>query len=378
MVKYKKLLSIIIPTKNRYECLIPVVSALLKHIKSEDMELVIQDNSDDNTLILNYLETINDNRISYFFTKGSISIKDNISLGISNAYGEYVTFIGDDDLVSPFIVDIVKAMKERGINSLIFNSGKYWWRDVVFPKPNFYVRAGVFTMSKNIHHDFIKLDTAKELDVMLNHGCTSAFNLPKFYHGIITHVLLDKIKDRTSISPDISFSTALGLHCSEHYFINYPVTVYGASKNSGGGMTIEKKHFGKIEEQHWLPKNAIEIWDFLIPSIWSEHTTYPVSVSHVLNQYNSKKFINYNVFYSSMLVYEFFLLDYLKPKIFIYNKKNIYGYLYLLFQIFIRIFMLLVNRIKVKLRLLDLIVYEDFLINDCMVELKKIPFKCRN
>lgn len=375
MEKFKKLLSIIIPTKNRYQCLLPVIDALTKHINSNDFELVIQDNSDDNSPIINYLALNNDNRISYFYKKDSLSIKENTAFAISNAIGEYITFIGDDDLVSPFIVDIVKLMKERGINSLIFNSGKYWWRNLTFTKPNYYVRPSVFTIPKNVTQDFIKLNTAKELDFMLDHGCTSAFNLPKFYHGIINRELLNEVKDNTSISPDISFSTALGLVCLEHYFINYPVTVYGASKNSGGGMTMEKKHYGKIEDQPWLPKNTKEIWDNLIPEIWSEHTTYPVSVSHVLKQFESNKIINYNVFYSSMLVYEFYLLKYLKPKIIRFNKGNIKGYFFLTAQILKRLLALVLNKIKIELKLTGLVVYKDFSIEDCMVELKKIGFK---
>jgi glycosyltransferase involved in cell wall biosynthesis len=377
MKRVNKLLSIIIPTRNRYECLTSVISALLKYIDDDNFEIVIQDNSDNNTIITNYLTSINDDRLSYYFTDTCISVKENTELAISNSVGEFITFIGDDDLVSPYIVDIVTAMKIRNINSLIFNSGKYWWQNVSFKKKNYYNKPSSFLIPKNVSSVFMKLNTFTELDLMLSHGATSSFRLPKFYHGIISRDLLIKIKDKSSISPDISFSTALGLVCTEHYFINFPATIYGASKNSGGGMTMEKKHYGKIEDQSFLPKNAKEIWDELIPEVWSEHTTYPVSVSHVLQQFSSNKTINYNVFFSSMLVYEFYLFKYLKPKIFKYNKFNIIGYLILFYQILKRISGLLLNKIKVKLKKLDFVVYEDFTINDCMIELKKITFNER-
>lgn len=375
MEKYKKLLSIIIPTKNRYECLIPVVSTLLKYIENDNIELIIQDNSDDNTLGFNYFKNINDNRVFYEHMEGQLSIKENTELAIKNANGEYITFIGDDDLVSPYIVEIVLLMSKNNIQSLIYNPGKYWWDNVGFKKTNHYFKPKSFWIPKRINTEFIKLNSEFELDFMLNHGCLSTFRLPRFYHGIIKRALLLKIKDKTSISPDISYCTALSLVCNEHYYINYPVSVFGASKNSGGGMTMEKKHYGKIEDQPWLPKDTLSIWDEMIPKIWSEHTAYPVSVFHVLNQFGVKKNINYNVFYSSMFVYEFYLFKFLKPKIIEFNIKNKFGYLNLIYQIIRRYAGLILNKIKINFKLLNFVVFDNFTIEDCMDELKKIKIK---
>jgi glycosyltransferase involved in cell wall biosynthesis len=374
MTKNNILLSIIIPTKNRYECLLSVIESLLKYIDSNDFEIIIQDNSDNNLIITTFLSKINDDRLSYFYTETPISIKENTELAISNSTGEYITFIGDDDLVSPYIIEVVTMMKLKKINSLIFNSGKYWWQNVSFNNKNFYNKPSNFLMPKNVSSFFFKINTMNELNFMLNHGCISSYKLPKFYHGVITKDLLIKVKDKTSISPDISFSTALSIVCKEHYFVNFPVTIYGASKNSGGGMTMRKKHYGKIEDQSFLPKNTKEIWNEMIPEIWSEHTTYPVSVSHVLKQFGLEKSINYNVFYSSMLVYEPYLIKYLLKKIVKYNKINIIGYLFLFFQIIKRVSSLVLNRIKINLKMLDYVVYEDFTIEDCMIELKKVKF----
>lgn len=374
MIQSDILLSIIIPTKNRHAYLIEVVSSLINYLDDEDIEIIIQDNSEQNFAALNFLESVSDKRIKYFYDNRAISIKENTNLGISNCSGEYVTFIGDDDLVNPYICDIVRYMKSRNIESLIFNSGKYWWSNVNFKNPNYYERPSVFTIPKKISTEFIRLNTEEEFNVMLKHGCTSSFRTPKFYHGIITNCLLQKVKDKVSISPDISFSTSLSLVCQEHYYINFPVTIYGASKNSGGGMTMEKKHYGKIEDLPWLPPETKRIWGEFIPEIWSEHTAYIASVSHVLEQFGSKKKIAYNVFYSSMFVYEFYLFKYIKPKIFKYNQRNILKYCFLITEIFKRIAGLIINTLRIKLKLVDVVVHENYSIEDCMIELKKIPF----
>jgi glycosyltransferase involved in cell wall biosynthesis len=371
MEESKILLSIIIPTKNRYSTLLPVISALLKYITSEYVEFLIQDNSDKNDDYYAFCSKINDKRISYFYSSKMLSIKQNTRHAIDNSTGKYIMFIGDDDLVAPNVIDFVKEMESKNIDSLIYNAGKYWWDSVVFKKPNYYENAKILTLPKDINSCFVKLDTEAEFDYLLQHGCVSIYRTPRFYHGIISRKVLEKIKDKTSISPDISFSTGLSLVCKEHFYVNYPLSIYGASKNSGGGMTMEKKHYGSIEDMPWLPKNTLSMWDDKIPKIWSEHTAYPVSVSNVLEQFNSKKVINYNVFYSSMLVYEFYLLEYLKPKILSHNRFTL-DYLYFSFQVFKRIVSLLVNKFKFKFRLLNLSVYNDFNIDDCMVLLSEI------
>ena len=51
------LLSIVIPTKNRYDYLCILIKSLLKN-QSDEFEIIIQDNSDDNTLFIEFLNKI--------------------------------------------------------------------------------------------------------------------------------------------------------------------------------------------------------------------------------------------------------------------------------------------------------------------------------
>lgn len=48
------LLSVVIPTKNRYETLIPLIRVLAKW-DDADLEIVIEDNSDDNNEFISFL-----------------------------------------------------------------------------------------------------------------------------------------------------------------------------------------------------------------------------------------------------------------------------------------------------------------------------------
>ena len=53
----KPLLSIIIPTKDRYNTLIPVLEGLVRDFLKSDVEFVIQDNTENNNEIL-LLDTV--------------------------------------------------------------------------------------------------------------------------------------------------------------------------------------------------------------------------------------------------------------------------------------------------------------------------------
>ena len=62
------LLSVVIPTKNRYSNLIPLISALVERSSSE-LEIVIEDNSEDNEIFLKFYENMNSKNIKYFYCK---------------------------------------------------------------------------------------------------------------------------------------------------------------------------------------------------------------------------------------------------------------------------------------------------------------------
>lgn len=331
MEKYKYLLSIIIPTKDRYECLVPVISALIKNIDNIDVEFIIQDNSNDNTVITNFLNSSDDDRVKYFYNTYKMSIVDNTICAIDNARGKYLIFIGDDDLVSPYIYKFVQYINQKGIDCLVYNAAYYWWNSIQFKEENYFHRKEALWLPPKETLVFEKRDSSAELEIMLQSGSGIFQRLPKFYHGIVKRNVLDEIKFKTGTylpgsSPDIAFSTALSLVLDRYYYVNFPLTVFGASKNSGGGWTASNKHYGKIEDQKHLPKNIIENWNPLIPRIWSEKTIYAQTVTEVLKVFKSNNQFNYITFYGTMLAYEPYLVKFLIPSARLYCGFNFLNY----------------------------------------------------
>ena len=373
------LLSIIIPTKNRYETLVPVINTLLKNINSNDFEIIIQDNSDSNLTVLNYFETLQDQRLRYFYQPESLSISDNTTQAIEKIRGKYAIFIGDDDLVSPHICEIVKKLDSVNGVGLIYTPANYWWESVDFQNENFYYQKKALWIPKNISTKFVLKKAGEELDFVLKKGAIGYYHLPRFYHGIVLTSALEKIRKQigTYLSgscPDIALATSLSFVVENYYFVNYPVSVFGACRNSGGGWTMSKSHHGKIAEQKFLQNGIEERWDPNIPLIWSERTIYPQTVFETLKAFKSDRQINYPAFYASMLANERFLFKYWWPAVKSYCKKNSADYLKIMAK-YLRISTgVHVDRLKKRTRSFGYQVVPNQSIDDCMKTLQKLQF----
>lgn len=126
------LLSIVIPTKNRYEYLFPVLDASIQYIAGSDYEIVVQDNTHDNSPAIEYFLRQTDPRIKYFHSPEPVDIVTNTNRAIMNSTGKYLVFIGDDDFVSPYILDIVGLIDSLSIQNLTYSPGNYYWPGVQF------------------------------------------------------------------------------------------------------------------------------------------------------------------------------------------------------------------------------------------------------
>lgn len=303
------LLSIVIPTKNRYETLLPTLDALLDNIAGTRYEIVVQDNSDDPAPAQAYLEGRQDARIQYAHRAGFISIVENTEEALSRARGEYITFIGDDDLIAPQILDFVQDFQQRGVDAVIYPSAYYWWPTVRFVAPTRFHQPGAFWYPTATSAAETRVDTVAELARVTAQGAVALFDLPRVYHGIVRRSVLDAIKARSGryvngASPDMALAIATALEVVSHVKVDTPLTIYGASKNSGGGFTAARTHFGKIADQPHLPQSTKDFWSDRLPPIWSEHTIYPQTAIEVMRVMGRPDTLDYGAFYASMLVNE--------------------------------------------------------------------------
>lgn len=288
----RPLLSIVVPTKNRYNCL-KVLVELFISFNSKDIELVISDNSDDNSGFLAFLKTLDDKRIKYIYTSDYLSVVDNSDRAILASTGEYINMIGDDDGNQREIIDVVRYMKRNDIESLNCYRCQYLWPGV---ESRIAKSKGTLKI-KQLTMDLSVVDVKEELDKVLHHGaCISYQKLPCVYNGIVRRDVLDIIYSKTGTffpgpSPDMANAIALSTILKKHYWLDYPISWAGINPNSGGGMGAAHRHSNKIDECPWLPQDASYTWDTRLPYYWTGCTVWAESAIKALTKMGDSKFI---------------------------------------------------------------------------------------
>lgn len=287
------LLSIVVPTKDRYPYLKQLIS-LVKSFKSDDIELVIQDNTADNAEFLDFLTTQNYEHLKYFHKNEPVSVSDNSTFAILNSTGEYVCFIGDDDGVTHFIVDAVKWMKENNINILKSAFSIHKWPS--FNSSKYYPISGTaifndYTMTYRI------VDNKECLVRLLTAGINTLEYMPKLYNGITKRSSLEKIYQKCGTyfpgpSPDMANAVALAIEENSYAFVDAPIIIGGHSGHLGGNASRYKNKCGPLEEQPFIDREYIDNWNQRIPKVWAATTIWPASAITALEAYGATEYLN--------------------------------------------------------------------------------------
>lgn len=273
------ILSIIIPTKNRAKYVVPCVRSLLR-MKAPDIEIVIQDNSDDATTAEAIASFTQDSRLRYYHCTDKLSVTDNFSRGLNFASGEFISFIGDDDGVNHEVVEAVRWAKSEGLDALVgCEAAGYFWPDVIFTiyrkllSGTLYIRSFSGAVTYPDPEEEIHRCTRSA-------GCTFGL-LPKAYQGVVRREYLERIYQNAGTyfpgpTPDMASAVALATVVKRYAYIDYPLFIAGIGRGSGGGAGTEKQHDWSIESAPWFSRSAIDRWSDFVPrfccgtTLWAE------------------------------------------------------------------------------------------------------------
>lgn len=303
------LLSIVIPTKNRYSTLMNLVEKLLDWGGS-DYEVIVQDNSDDNTLIQNFLQKhSNDCKLKYFYNSKHVTVCQNAEDAINNSSGEYVCFLGDDDGIIKQSLDIVKWMKNNDVDSLNCKQGAYCWPE--FRYKNHGKRKSLAGMLIYHSHngDLFSQDAVKGLDSLLENGCLSINGITRLYHGIVSRQCLNQLKQKAGTYfpgaiADMSSAVGLVFFAKKHYYLNFPLIISGASGASYAGKSGKKNNQTLFVHQPWFAKETIEKWSDQLPKRIVGQTVWPESAMKALEKVGQGHLIskiNFPIIYAEYL-----------------------------------------------------------------------------
>lgn len=275
----EKLLSIVVPTKNRYKYLKYLIQ-LVEGFQSNLIELVVHDNSDDNSEIIPFINNINFNCLKYYYSKEKLSVKDNCDQAILHSTGEYVCMLGDDDGLLPSVISVVQYMKENSIDYLLSLPSYYNWPD--FYDPSIFNLTSAISYTKG-SGKYIRLYPIKELKKAMNNGFDGLYRMPKVYQAVVSRRFLNMVYEKCSTfspgpSPDMANAVALSLLNGKLYQYDAPLFISGQCRSFGGGeRLIGAYNLKKITEVPFLPQNIEEMWSKRIPTYWCADTIWPQS-----------------------------------------------------------------------------------------------------
>ncbi|MBQ7018790.1 MAG: glycosyltransferase [Bacteroidales bacterium] len=331
-----KLLSIVIPTRNReFYCI-----ETIKNIISYDFpyfELVINDNSDSKK-IQEFLKDLNDSRINYNYIPDRISSSKNMDIALAMATGEYVIMIGDDDTILPNIFNVVLWAKNNSIDNITpITQVKYTW-------PNPYTCKNGYVSWNNVVKGYKTIDAKRQLSFLLKNGVInySSFHLPKVYHGIIKRDILILIKQTLGsyicgLSPDICLAVSSALYCEKCVLWGEPFTIAGACPKSSTSESQQGGHRGDLKDAPHLWGMQDYEWDLLIPPVYSVETIWAESAVKTLKmcQYNVDGLLNQGALIAGIIgnnitIYKLILrslnkVKYTQHKVIVFNECILFG-----------------------------------------------------
>lgn len=306
----RPLLSIVIPTKNRYSTLTNLVEKLLDW-NSIDYEVVVQDNSEDNTSIKDFLlKYSNDPRLKYFHNINHVTVCQNAQDAIDHSIGEYVCFLGDDDGIIKQSLDVVKWMKENEVDSLNCKQGSYCWPEFRYKNCG-KIRSLAGMLIYHSHNgDLYSQDAVSGLDSLLQNGCLTLNGITRLYHGIVSRKILNSLKEKTGTYfpgaiADMSSAVGLVFFAKKHYYLNFPLIISGASGASYAGKGAKKNNHTVFEHQPWFAKETLTEWSDKLPKRIVGQTVWPDAAIGALKRVGRADLIskvNFPIIYAEYLL----------------------------------------------------------------------------
>lgn len=341
----KPLLSVVVPTKDRYKYLKHLIK-LIQSFNSDEVEIVVQDNTTDNQEILDFLSDLNYSGCKYYHEVGQLPMTTNADKAILHSEGEFVCFLGDDDGVCPNALDYCRYMKAHGYEAMRSNLVDYNWFDA---ESQLDAQSGSMYFKNRTFRKEAR--NAKDaLDDVINRGFVDRGNLPSVYHGIVSRATLNRIYSKTKTffpgqSPDISNGVATALELDHYLYVDDFVTISGASKYHGGKTVGMNKQYPHISDMVWFRPDAEKIWDKRLPRIavgsiiWAESS---IETLNNMGRCDLVETINFEAIYKFFVVYYFPLR---KMAYSLSSKKivlRVYAYIFFL----VRVLYAIIRRLK--------------------------------
>jgi len=273
------LVSVIIPTHNRPECAVSTIRAVLA--ASEQLEVVVSDTSPEDRISQAFAGE-QFPRLKLLRPGRPLSVVDNFNLALSEASGEFLVFIGDDDLVAPQIAEVAHWAKAQSVDAIAFSfPALYYWPS--FVSTTRWNAAGSTLTLNEFTGQVAPFDAKATLTHALGNLGAGVLDMPRVYAGMVARKLVDRIIAKHGalfggVSPDIYSAALIAMECSKSYRVDFPVVIPGACGGSTSGHSARGKHVGRLRDNAHIGAFKQLVWDTRVPEYYSVPTVWGFSL----------------------------------------------------------------------------------------------------
>ncbi|WP_405198011.1 glycosyltransferase [Brachymonas sp. G13] len=274
---------------------------------SDDIEVIVSDTSEVDDIATAMHNEPGWERVIYVRPPSSFTVVDNFNEGVKYASGDYVVFLGDDDLLSSEIIPLINWAKINRVDSIRLEFPiQYYWPDFVHKRQGDYYSGKLF-ISKFTG----KVEKRSSIDAlkgaMENFGGGVGF-MPRAYAGIISRALVNIILQKYGllfggVSPDIYSSALISVESGDYYNVDYPVVIPGSSGVSTAGLSANGRHVGGLRDNAHIGPFKDLVWDDLIPEFYSVPTVWAYSLLCAIKKIDFKSNPSFERLYVRCLAY---------------------------------------------------------------------------
>ena len=298
-------LSVIVPTHNRARYAVSTIRALLD--ASGEIEVVVSDTSPDDLLSAAIAAMPGGERVRLVRPPSGVSVVDNFNVGLEGASGDYLCFIGDDDLVTGDAPRLARWARDQGVDALYLTfPASYYWPDFGHRlRGDFYagtVRVGAFSGEIRPH------DPLRARSVSARQLGVGVLDMPRAYAGMISRDLARRIIDKHGalfggVSPDIYSAALIAGECRSCVRVDFPIVVPGNSGASTAGQSARGEHLGKLRDNPHIGAFKNLVWDARIPEFYSVPTVWSFSLVEALKKSDSEHLAHFGRLYAKCLIF---------------------------------------------------------------------------
>jgi glycosyltransferase involved in cell wall biosynthesis len=220
----RPLLSIVIPTRERARYLRHSLNTAVA-CADPRIEIVVSDNAseDDTAKVVAEAGCAN---LKYVRTKERVPVSQNFESAFSNATGEYIVYLGDDDAVIPSgIRDLLELLETRAPDIVSWPELPYYW-------PDGGINGYLGLKRRMLRGGVVELDPAEGMREV----CAGEAGKVAVNYGCISRKVVQTVDSRAGklyydSNPDSSVVAILAC-ASSCVYLNRPVRVYGRSPAS--------------------------------------------------------------------------------------------------------------------------------------------------